>query len=62
MAENSFSISPIGYFRTSQKEAYDAGRQPDEHHSDGVIELNVGQNFEQALTGLELCERIWIIF
>jgi putative methyltransferase, YaeB/AF_0241 family len=57
-----FQVTPIGVFRSSQKEAYDAGRQPDEHHADGVIELEGGQNFEQALTGLELCERIWIVF
>lgn len=55
-------ISPIGYFKSSQVHPYEAGRQPDEHHSEGVIELLPGQQFEQALIGLEQCPRIWVIF
>jgi len=62
MAESNFSFSPIGYFKSSQVQPYEAGRQPDDLHAEGVIELLPGNNFEQALTGLELCERIWIIF
>src|SRR5437868_5175297 len=57
-----YAISPIGYFKSSQVEPYEAGRQPDEHHASGVIELLPGSNFEQALTGLETCERIWVLF
>jgi tRNA-Thr(GGU) m(6)t(6)A37 methyltransferase TsaA len=56
------SISPIGYFRSSQVHPYEAGRQPDEHHAEGVIELLPGQQFEQALIGLEECPRIWVLF
>nr|BFD62782.1 tRNA (N6-threonylcarbamoyladenosine(37)-N6)-methyltransferase TrmO [Bdellovibrio sp. HM001] len=55
-------LSPIGYFRSPQVRPYEAGRQPDEFHSSGYIELQGGKNFEQALTGLEGCERIWVIF
>ncbi|MFS4461076.1 tRNA (N6-threonylcarbamoyladenosine(37)-N6)-methyltransferase TrmO [Bdellovibrio sp. HCB2-146] len=55
-------ISPIGYFRSSQVHPYEAGRQPDEHHAEGVIELLPGQQFEQALIGIELCPMIWVIF
>ncbi|XGC82289.1 tRNA (N6-threonylcarbamoyladenosine(37)-N6)-methyltransferase TrmO [Bdellovibrio bacteriovorus] len=62
MASAKIEISPIGIFKTAQVHPYEAGRQPDEFHSEGYIELNAGHNFEQALTGLEGCERIWIIF
>lgn len=62
MANEKIELTPIGYFRSSQVHPYEAGRQPDAHHSEGVIELNPGNNFEQALTGLEGCERIWIVF
>ncbi|KYG62513.1 tRNA-Thr(GGU) m(6)t(6)A37 methyltransferase TsaA [Bdellovibrio bacteriovorus] len=56
------SITPIGVFHSSQKEPYEAGRQTDEFHSEGVIELSAGENFEQALIGLEGCSHIWVIF
>ncbi|UOF02212.1 tRNA (N6-threonylcarbamoyladenosine(37)-N6)-methyltransferase TrmO [Bdellovibrio reynosensis] len=62
MASAKIEISPIGIFRTSQVHPYEAGRQPDEFHAEGCIELESGHNFEQALTGLDGCERIWIIF
>ncbi|MDG0817323.1 tRNA (N6-threonylcarbamoyladenosine(37)-N6)-methyltransferase TrmO [Bdellovibrio svalbardensis] len=62
MASEKIEFTPIGYFRSSQVHPYEAGRQPDAHHAEGVIELSSGSNFEQALTGLEGCERIWIIF
>lgn len=55
-------LTPIGIFRSPQVHPYEAGRQPDDHHSEGVIVLFAGQNFEQALTDLEGCERIWVIF
>lgn len=56
------ALTPIGLFHSNQVNPYEAGRQPDEFHSEGVIELNPGHNFEQALSGLEGCERIWILF
>ena len=59
---NPIQVTPIGVFHSNQKHPYEAGRQPDEHHSEGVIELFPGSNFEQALTGLEGCPRIWVIF
>ncbi|WP_291515389.1 tRNA (N6-threonylcarbamoyladenosine(37)-N6)-methyltransferase TrmO [Bdellovibrio sp. ArHS] len=61
MAEQ-ITLTPIGIFHSSQKEPYEAGRQTDEFHSEGVIELSSGQNFEQALIGLEGCSHIWVIF
>ncbi len=62
MAHEQITFAPIGYFRSSQVHPYEAGRQPDDHHSDGHIELVSVQNFEQALTGLEGCERLWVVF
>lgn len=62
VASEKIEFTPIGYFRSPQVHPYEAGRQPDSHHSEGVIELSPGHNFEQALSGLEGCERIWILF
>lgn len=62
MAQSKIEITPIGIFHSNQIQPYEAGRQPDDFHSEGFIELAAGQNFEQALIGLEGCERIWILF
>lgn len=62
MAQQKIEMTPIGIFRSPQVHPYEAGRQPDQFHSEGFIELDAGHNFEQALTGLEGCERIWVIF
>ena len=45
-------FEPIGIFHSSKKNPYEAARQAsaDEGHSEGVIELANGKNFEQALT------------
>ena len=58
----SFTSHPIGYFQSPQVAPYEAGRQPDPHHAEGVIELLSGENFEQALEGLNPGQRIWILF
>lgn len=55
-------IAAIGFFKSEQVQPYEAGRQPDEFHSEGCIELFSGSNFEQALIGLEGCEYIWVLF
>ncbi|MEK2645243.1 tRNA (N6-threonylcarbamoyladenosine(37)-N6)-methyltransferase TrmO [Bdellovibrio sp. BCCA] len=62
MAPKEITFAPIGFFHSNQVQPYEAGRQPDEFHSEGLIELEAGHNFEQALTGLDGCERIWVIF
>ncbi|MGE5085906.1 MAG: tRNA (N6-threonylcarbamoyladenosine(37)-N6)-methyltransferase TrmO [Bacillota bacterium] len=62
MANSEVTFSPIGYFKSSQVHPYEAGRQPDSRHAIGVIELNSGANFEQALTGINGCKRIWVLF
>lgn len=62
MSLESITYQPIGKFKSSQVHPYEAGRQPDELHAEGCIELIGGQNFEQALIGLEVGQRIWVIF
>lgn len=56
------TFSPIGYFVSEQIEPYQAARQPDEYSKSGSIRLNSKMNFEQALTNLEGCTHIWIIY
>lgn len=62
MAQSKIEMTPIGVFHSEQVQPYEAGRQPDEFHSEGCIELFPGHNFEQALIGLEGCPRIWVMF
>lgn len=62
MASSEIVIKPIGTFHSPQVHPYEAGRQSDSHHSNGYVTLESGHNFEQAMTGLDGCERIWIIF
>jgi tRNA (adenine37-N6)-methyltransferase len=59
---SSITFNPIGYFKSSQIEPYQAGRQPDELSEPGEIVLNSGSNFEQALQNLKDCSHIWIIY
>ncbi len=63
------TFKPIGYFHSSKKYKYDAPKQPERstgHESDDsptdFIELKAGQNFEQALIGIESCSHLWIIY
>lgn len=56
------TLKAIGYFKSSQTEPYQAGRQPDALGAVGEIQLDSGNNFEQALQDLEGCSHIWIIF
>lgn len=55
-------LKSIGIFESAQIEPYQAGRQPDELGLFGKINLNSGENFEQALQDLEGCSHLWIIF
>lgn len=57
------TIEPIGYFHTSSQASYDVSRQAAlMTGNEGVIQLKVGCQFEQALEGLEGFERIWVLF
>lgn len=60
--QTDITYSPIGYFVTEQIEPYQAARQPDENSKCGSIKLNPKMNFEQALTDLEGCTHIWLIY
>lgn len=56
-------IVPIGVFHCSEKHPYDAARQGTVAlDSLGRIELDGGQNFEQALQDLAGFSHIWVIF
>ncbi len=56
------NLKPIGLFESTQKEPYQASRQPDPLGTFGRIQMNKGENFEQALQDLEGCSHIWLIF
>lgn len=65
-------MSPIGFFKSNQKKNYEVTRQAEVIDSEkilslndssvGVIELEPGFNYEQALLGLETFSRIWVLF
>lgn len=55
-------VSPIGYARTGMQTKFDAPHQPDPRLNRCEIELNGGNNFEQALRDLGGFQRIWIIW
>lgn len=54
----------IGFFKSNKKAKLQAARQgiEDEFENDGLVELNNGYNYEQALEGLEEFSHVWIIF
>lgn len=62
VSPRTLTLTEIGVFKSSQTEAYQAGRQPDQLGAVGEIQLFPGNNFEQALQDLEGCSHIWIIF
>lgn len=55
-------VRPIGFFHTSQINKYEASKQNDHLSDPGYIELLSGQQFEQALHGLEHFSHLWILF
>jgi tRNA-Thr(GGU) m(6)t(6)A37 methyltransferase TsaA len=56
-------IRPIGFISTPFKDRYDAPRQPGVDPPEiGIITLNAGENFEQALEDLDGFEKIWLIY
>jgi tRNA-Thr(GGU) m(6)t(6)A37 methyltransferase TsaA len=56
------TFNPIGVLKSDQVEPYQASRQPDGLSNEAVIKLNSGHNFEQALTDLDGCSHLWIIY
>lgn len=64
MPDSIFQFTPIGVINTPYDDRYRAPRQPGTAPSpvEGIITLNPGMNFEQALEDLAGFERIWIIY
>lgn len=61
---NELLLQPIGIIRSPYRDRYAAPSQPglDDRNAEGKAILNSGQNFEQALTGLDGFEKIWLIY
>lgn len=57
-------LQPIGVFRSEKKRPYEAPSQGhlDQSGERGLIELNPGQNFEQAVRGLGRMSHVWVLF
>jgi tRNA-Thr(GGU) m(6)t(6)A37 methyltransferase TsaA len=64
MPQPTLLISPIGVIRTPFKTKYGAPRQPAtaREKTIGVITLNDGHNFEQAIEDLTGFDYIWVLF
>ncbi len=62
ITHSQINFSPIGFVSSSQTEPYQASKQPDELSMDAVITLNSSFNFEQALTDLDGCSHLWIVY
>lgn len=58
------TYSPIGIFKCNKQSPVEAANQGkrDSSRELGVIKLNAGSNFQQALIGLKTFTHIWIIF
>jgi len=56
------TMKPIGYLKCGADYRFEAPRQSTLAHNQGVIELDPGYNFEQALIKLDEFDRIWVIY
>lgn len=56
------SYNVIGFFKCDEKHRFETPRQGVLANNSGVVELNAGYNFEQAIVDLEGFERIWLIY
>jgi len=57
-----FTFKPLGYVCCGQQYRSEAPRQGVFAENEGIIRLEKGKNFEQALTDLKGFSRIWVIF
>lgn len=62
MVNKQINYRPIGFMRCSEKHRYETPRQGVFADNSGIIELNSGHNYEQALRDLEGFDRIWVLF
>ena len=59
----SITIEPIGILKCERKYRYEQPRQATlAGDGEGVIQLNPGHNFEQALEDLDGFDRVWLIY
>jgi len=58
----SIVLSPIGTFSCDETKKYDVPRQAVLNPKHGLIKLNSGQNFEQAVDDLSGFSHIWLIY
>lgn len=57
-----YDFTPIGFVHCKEQYKYEQPRQGTMQTADSIIELNTGQNFEQALNDLNGFDYIWLIF
>jgi tRNA (adenine37-N6)-methyltransferase len=62
MSTKQINYTPIGFMRCAEKHRYETPRQGVFADNCGTIELNSGNNFEQALRDLTGFDRIWVLF
>ncbi len=62
MQNDSITLTPIGTLNCDSNYRFEAPRQSTLAKNRGVIELNAGSNFEQALEELEQFDRIWVVY
>lgn len=64
MTQTKLELLPIGSIRTPFRTKYGAPRQPSssKRKTIGVITLDEGMNFEQALEDLDGFEYVWVLF
>jgi tRNA-Thr(GGU) m(6)t(6)A37 methyltransferase TsaA len=62
MSNEQINYSAIGFMRCSEQHRYEMPRQGVFADNTGIIELNSGHNFEQALRDLAGFDRIWVLF
>ena len=62
MSDIQVNYRPIGFMRCDAKYRYEVPRQGVFARNRGRIELNRGENFEQALRDLDGFDRIWVLF
>ena len=56
------TMEPIGILKCDSDYRFEAPRQSTLANNRGVIELNPGHNYEQALQQLDQFDRIWVIY
>jgi len=56
------TYNPIGYLKCDEKHRFETPRQGVLANNTGIIELNPGCNYEQAIMDLDGFDRIWVVY